>query len=186
LLDDNFSNTPISNYTIVDLGAAPDNPRSTWYIKDRALIQNGDATGNPGSYETLALTGDAAWTDYSVEAQAYSGGTPLGLVARYSQAGFYRLRVNRSAVTGAGWRLERYDSSTHSYTALAQGQIGSGYVMRKWSYLKLTAQGSVISVTVNGQAVVNVTDTTYKSGSVGVYAEATGARFTNLRVTALQ
>ncbi len=186
LLDDNFSNTPISNYTIVDLGTNPDDPPSTWYVQNNALIQGGDSVGNPGSYETLALTGDATWANYSVEVEAYSGGTPLGLVARYSKQGFYRLRVNRSTVTGAGWLLERYDASKHGYTTLAKGAVSSGYISRQWSYLKLAVQGSTISVTINAGVTASVTDSTYQTGRVGVYAEASGARFTNLRVTALQ
>jgi hypothetical protein len=186
LLDDNFSNTPISNYSIVDLGANPDDPHSTWFVQDSALIQAGDSAGNPGSYETIALTGDASWANYSVEVEAYSGGTPLGLVARYSKAGFYRLRVNRSTVTGAGWRLERYDANKQAYTTLSKGLVGSGYASRQWSYLKLAVQGSQISVTINGAAAANINDSAYQSGRVGVYAEASGARFTNLRVTALQ
>ncbi len=186
LLADNFANTPISNYTIVDIGAGPDAPPSSWQVQNGMLAQNGDSDGNPAFYDTYALTGDAAWTNYSVEGEAYSGGSPFGLVARYSKAGFYRLRVNRSTVTGAGWLLQRYDSGKQAYTTLASGALNSGYTVQQWNHLKLTAQGSTISVTINGQPTASVSDATYAGGSVGFYAEASGARFSNLRVSALQ
>ncbi len=186
LLADSFADTPISNYTIVDLGVAPDARPSTWAVQDGMLAQNGDADGNPAANETLAVIGNAVWTNYSVEAEAYSGGSPLGLVARYSKAGFYRLRVNRSTVTGAGWLLQRYDSGKQAYTTLASGALNSGYTVQQWNYLKLTAQGSTISVTINGQPAASVNDSAYPGGSVGLYTEATGARFSNLRVSALQ
>lgn len=186
LLQDNFTNTPIGNYTIVDFGVDPTTQHGTWLVQDGALVQAGDAIGNPGSFETLALTGDATWANYSVEAQAYSGATPLGLVARYTKDGFYRLRVNRSTVTGSGWLLERFDATKRNYTTLAQGPVGSGYTVRQWNYLKLTLQGGNISVVINNQPTATVTDSTYGVGSVGAYAEATGARFDNLRITAGQ
>lgn len=186
LLVDDFTNTPISNYTIVDLGVDPTTQRGTWLVQDGALLQAGDAIGNPASFETFALTGDAKWSNYSVEAQAYSGGTPLGLVARYSKAGFYRLRVNRSTVSGSGWLLERFDAVQQNYTTLAKGDAGSGYALSQWNYLKLTVQGDKISVVINNQPSASVTDRTYASGNVAAYAEATGARFDNLRVTAEQ
>lgn len=187
LLDDNFANTPISNYTIVDLGAPAYQPLSTWNVGNGRLMQQGDSYGNPADYETLALIGAADWKNYSVEVEAYSGGTPFGLVARYSKSGFYRLRVSRSAVTGAGWELARYDATRRGYktVSLTQGAVGSGYTIGQWNYLKLTVQGSAISVTINGQAVATINDATDTAGNAGLYSEATGTYFGNLRVTAL-
>lgn len=187
LYQDNFSSaTSINSYTIVDLGNGPDSPLSSWLVQDNALLQNGDVNGNPASNETLALTGPATWQNYSVEVEAYGGATPLGPVARYSKDGFYRLRVNRSNVNGAGWLLQRYDASKGDYTTLAKGTSGSGFTIGQWNYLKLTVQGSTISANINGQNVATVTDATYATGNAGLYTEATFARFSNLRVTALQ
>ncbi len=186
LFADSFANTPMSNYTIVDIGDGPDALPSTWQVQNGMLAQNGDSDGNPNFYDSYALTGNAGWTNYSVEGEGYSGGAPLGLVARYTSAGFYRVRVNRSTVTGAGWLLQRYDNSTQSYTTLASGAVGSGYIVNQWNYVKLTVQGSQISVSINNQPATSVRDSSYASGSVGFYAEASGARFGNLRVSAEQ
>ena len=47
-------------------------------VQNAMLAQNGDSDGNPNFYDTYALNGNAAWTNYSVEGQGYSGGAPLG------------------------------------------------------------------------------------------------------------
>lgn len=184
LLADDFNAPTASNYTILDLGQPSDMPASNWQVQADRLTQQGDNAGNPATFETLALSPVTA-TSYRIEVEAYSAATPLGLVARYSAAGFYRLRVNRSGVTGPGWQLARYDASGRGFkiTTLATGSVGNGYQIRQWNYLALTAQGSTMSVNLNGQTVASVADATYASGSVGLYTEATGgAFFDNLRV----
>ncbi len=183
LLADDFTHTNIASYSIVDINPDPDMPPSSWSVHDGAITQDGDAYGNPVARDTLALTGDASWTDYRVDALAYAAANPVGLVARYTKAGFYRLRANRNSVSGDGWLLQRYDADKQAYTTLAQGPASNGYTKLNWNLLTLTVKGQQITASVNGQQVASVVDNTYTQGRVGFYTEAIGgSRFTSLRV----
>lgn len=171
-----------ASFTTVDLSGPEVVGAAKWAVVDGALVQQGDADGLTGLYDTFALNADSG-NNYTAQAVAYSTGVPLGLVARYSAAGHYLLRVNPTNSKAAGWSLERYDAASQSYTVLAQGAVASGYTRFNWVTLGLTVNGSTLTATLAGRALGTATDATFAAGQAGLYAEASnGARFASFRI----
>ena len=68
---------------------------------------------------------------------------------------------------------------------LGSTTVWGGYVPRTWYQLNLTTKGNTLSVLIDGQLIMKVTDDQLTMGALGFYAFADGtARFDNLRVTA--
>ncbi len=170
----------LSDWEIVDLEFVLPESRSVWSIRDGRLAQDATAAaGNPSIQETVALTGDAGWTDYTVKASFYDffNGT-AGLVARYSGtdptiASFYRFRILKSTFEDTPKRvLEKVEGGVAT-TLMAIDE--PGFTEREWHTLTLSVNGGVITATLDGQVVAQAEDPApLRAGRAGIYTRAIG------------
>jgi pectate lyase len=126
------------------------------------------------SASAKALAGTTSWTDYTVSARvkpiAFADASrSVGVAARaQSTSDYYAL-----ALTGGGAaQLQRVVGGT--ITVLGTASVGA--VTGTWHTLTLSAQGSSLVGSVDGNQVVQATDATIGSGRVGLvgtYASAT-------------
>ena len=182
LLNDDFTSSSISNYTIVDPGSGPYALPSHWVIEDGVLKQEGTAAGTDDANETLAVRG-AAWANYRVQVAGYSINTPIGVVARYTKDGFYLLSLRADSNLKPIWVLERYDVAASNFAK--QTTLGSGNApsaVSPWRTIGLQVVGTGITAFVDGTQVTTVSDSQYSQGQAGVFAEASRVRFDNLYV----
>ncbi|MCG8347195.1 MAG: DUF1080 domain-containing protein [Chloroflexales bacterium] len=171
-------------WDLVDLEAVPSSSRSVWTIEDGRLAQQRTATLNTRSLqETVAVTGQADWTDYEITAQVHdqSNGT-FGLVARYDGNSFYRYSIIADSYPDTPKQLleKVVDGVATPLAALDQ----PGHRKNQWYTVALRVVGSTIQVTLDGEVVLEATDSTLTAGQAGVYTRALGGiLFDNIQVT---
>jgi pectate lyase len=132
------------------------------------------------SANARVLAGSTSWTDYTVRARvkpiAYGASNrTTGVAARARSSGEYYALV----LTGGGAvQLQRVSggSATVLATAAAGGATGT------WRTLALTVQGSALTGSVDGAAVVRATDSTLPSGRAGLLASYASASFDDVVV----
>ncbi len=159
--------------------------RGVWVVKDGALVQNrtGNA-GNPSTAETMAITGDTKWTDYTVSMKVYDqNNATFGLVARRQGNSFYRYRIIANGYEAKTKQtLEKVVDGVATPLATTDSP---GYDQRQWHTVALSVAGPQIRVTLDGKVVAEVTDSTLTSGQAGLYTRALGGiRFDDFRVAA--
>jgi hypothetical protein len=170
----------LSDWEIVDLEFVLPESRSVWTVRDGRLVQDAiAAAGNPSIQETVALTGSAEWTDYTVRVSFYDffNGT-AGLVARYSGAdptiaSYYRFRMLKSTFADTPKRvLEKVEGGVATtLTAIDE----PGFTERAWHILALSVNGNTITATLDGQIVAQAEDPApLKAGRAGIYTRAIG------------
>jgi hypothetical protein len=165
----------LTRWQIIDEEGIPADYRSVWDVEDGALIQNRTAdAGNPNLQETMAVTGDTAWSDYTISAKVYDQkNATFGLVARRQGNSYYRFRIlaNRYPDTPKQI-LEKVVNGVA--TPLVTNDT-PGYDQRVWHTVSLTVAGSHISVKFDGKVVVETDDTSLASGQAGLYTRALGS-----------
>ena len=159
--------------------------RGVWVVEDGALVQNrtGNA-GNPSTEETMAMTGDVKWTDYTVSMKAYDqNNATFGLVARRQGNSFYRYRIIANGYEAKTKQtLEKVVNGVVTPLATIDSP---GYEQRQWHNIALSVAGAQIRVTLDGKVVAEVTDSTLASGQAGLYTRALGGmRFDDFLVAA--
>jgi pectate lyase len=127
-----------------------------------------------------AQAGNTAWTDYTVQARvrpiAFGGATrSVGVAARArSMSDYYAL-----VLTGGGAaQLQRVSggSATVLGTAAVGGTTGT------WRTLALRVQGTTLTGSVDGAAVLQATDAAYPSGRIGLVASYASASYDDVTV----
>ncbi|MCS6839911.1 MAG: LamG domain-containing protein [Roseiflexus sp.] len=172
-------------WEIVDVAFVLPEDRAAWMVRDGRLAQNGTAgpTGDPRPHETLAVVGDADWTDYTISAWFYDQfNAAAGLVARRQGSNFYRFMVIANDYPVAPRvMLERVVDG--KATTLASRDM-PGYDRRRWYHISMTVQGARISAAINGETVLDARDPTFASGQAGLFTYALGGMlFDHVRVT---
>jgi hypothetical protein len=124
-----------------------------------------------GGGHTQLVTGQSAWTDYTVEAR-------FRLASLSNFPGGLRGRVNLS--TGAGYEIWLYPATSEmalfrvtgwsiDTAGLTQlGRVTVPFDTANFHSLRLTFSGSTISAAYDGQVRITVTDATYASGGVAL------------------
>jgi O-glycosyl hydrolase len=139
-----------------------------------------------GARDPSALLGDLGWTDYTLRTDVlleHAGYAELqGRVGTQAKTpanvNAYFFRVSD---TGA-WSIIK--SATGRVSTLASGST-KGLGTNKWHTLALAFHGSTITGSVDGTAIRTVTDSSYRSGQVGIATSQTiNVQFDNLAVTA--
>ena len=184
LLSADFTSSDLGRWTVIDAAIALPGP-SVWKVQNGRLIPYSDAQDLPSLYTTALVSGDPSWRDYRVSAAAYvSNNDEVGVVARASAAGYYVFKLF-PAGQKPGMALLRYDAKREAFSELASAEAG-GFAPRRWTTLRLTVQGQVLTASVDGREVLSARDATLASGRAGVagYAES-GLEFDNLTVLAL-
>jgi hypothetical protein len=159
----------------------------TWVAKDGRLQQELPLAESPSDLPALFVSKDANFADGSVEAHFYAtGGQPVGLVLRGSDQGYYRvvLYMNVSTNTVSKAHIERVTPTRTDVIAEAPFSAFPGYTLESWQHLQANAQGSTITVSVDGTQIMSATDTTFAKGWAGVWtiADGGGASFDNIRI----
>ena len=162
-----------------------------WVLADGRLVQDyAGRVRNPSIQEVAALTGDAAWGDYTAQVSFYDefNGT-AGLIARYTgadplTASYYRVRVLKETFPATPKLvLERVDQGV----ARSLVEItGPGFRERAWHQLGLAVHGGSLQVTLDGQVVAEANEAApLPAGRAGIYTRASGGiLFDDFLVTA--
>ncbi|GAB5518830.1 MAG: hypothetical protein RhofKO_10810 [Rhodothermales bacterium] len=199
LLFDDFEDGDFVGWTIHDDRAPVAGP-SDWSIMDGMLMQR----SNIWSYDTEALetkyhlgthavTGDASWTDYSLNAIVKSNDNDgIGLIVRYQDPdNYYRiLLMNDPAWSGrdssgvaVNTRLQRIQNFVNGEPIiLAENKVSEAYPS---GFFSLTAdvRGDTLRAYVDGAQILQAVDATYPSGRVGVLSYANqGVGYDDIRV----
>lgn len=186
LFSDSFdSEASLNDWTFLDLEDVLPEMRSLWKIEDGHLVQDRTANaGNPSPQGTLAVTGAASWTDYTITAKVYDlSNATFGLVARRDGDSFYRYRLvaNDFEATPKQVIEKVIDGEA---TILAEIEA-PGYEQRQWHTISLSVVGSTIQASLDGKLVAEATDDTLTSGQAGLSTVALGGIFfDDVRITA--
>ncbi|HKR28166.1 MAG TPA: hypothetical protein VJS11_11960 [Acidobacteriaceae bacterium] len=134
------------------------------------------------------LAGDAAWTDYKVDADVRVVGEGSAMViGRIDSADVFR---NHDARLPSGYALRLHSngdwellSSTYRQVTrtLAQGKIAPA--REQWHHLQLRFAGQQITASVDEKPLATVQDGSHTHGMFGIGSEWNLAQFDNLAVT---
>lgn len=185
LAESNFTApAALDAWEFVDVGVMLDQERSVWQVVDGALLQNRTAAaGNPMLYDTMALTGDPSWSNYTISTRFYDEGNGVaGLIARRDGESYYRLSMLGEPFNDTPTLLlEKVVDGQETTVAAADLPA---YKLYTWHTLSLSVNGSQISAAFNGKPVLTAEDSTLSSGQAGLYTIARGLiRFADVVVS---
>ncbi|HST06092.1 MAG TPA: family 16 glycoside hydrolase [Chloroflexia bacterium] len=184
LFSTDFSSSDLSAWT-PNAGYNPAGSNAaTWSVEDGVLHQSGDPGDGDIAPDALLLTQRADFTDVALETYIYpTGGEPVGAVLRWSEQGYYAVKMYLAVPTGQPKAELLYVTPTGA-TILAQAATWPGFTTKQWMFLKFSAQGSHLTVEIDGQRVMEADDSNLTGGSIGLYTYADGtAYFDNLRAS---
>jgi len=174
----------LTQWEFVDEPDLQPEDRGVWLVKDGALVQarTGNA-GNPSTEQTMAITGDTKWTDYTVSTKVYDqNNATFGLVARRQGNSFYRYRIIANSYEA---KIKQTLEKVVDGVATPLATTEAGYEQRQWHTVALSVVGPQIRATLDGKVVAEATDSTLASGQAGIYTRALGGiRFDDFRVAA--
>ena len=166
---------------------------ANWTASPLGLLANWDASSlfahyNGGGHTQL-WAGSAAWTDYKVEAK-------VRLASASDYPGGLRGRVNpATGESYAAWiypaegviklfRAAAWNIDTAGLELLAQASVGT-IAPDVWHTLAITFQGSSLTVTWNGSAAIQTTDSVLAAGAVALDVSNQPIDFDDVTVTQL-
>lgn len=162
----------LSGWTVIDMADALPGP-SIWEIHDGYLTPASDASGVGGQYGTALIANNNLWSDYSVTVATYNiDNDEFGVIARANDQGFYLFELI-PANNSTSAMIARYDAAKGLLRPLANTQIAK-VTERQWLTLRIQVQGGQITGLLNGQTILQASDTTLSTGSAGVYGYAVG------------
>jgi hypothetical protein len=168
----------LASWEIVDLEPVLPEDKSSWGVEEGRLSQQMTSRpGSPNQQETLVVTGDASWQDVVVSANFYDlyNGV-VGLVAHRNGDNYYRFRA----------LADRYeDTPKMALEKVVDGVVTPlavidtpGFSDRTWHTVTLSTIDGQISVTFDGQSILEASDATpLPGGQAGVYSRAFGGLF---------
>ena len=140
---------------------------------------------------STSFDGDAAWTDYSVQAEVkiynYASGE-IGIIGRAQDAShYYQLSLKRDAAGNKKWWLLKNNGGV--VTVLASGiqyfQGGYYYVLRLRMYKQHLEASISLDKGLSFDALGFAEDTQYRSGRIGLTTSNTKGVFDNIAVNTL-
>lgn len=179
LLDEPFD-SGLADWTFQDFG--PNEGPSEWSILDGELRQRGNIWGDSAERGTYALyDGGTAWSDYRIRAKLRSNDDDrIGVVFRYQDSdNHYRF----------DWRKElssRRLVKVEGGAVVVLAEDVAVYEPNGDFLLQISIEASQIEVSVDGQVVFSVQDTSFASGTLGFSSHGNFfSYFDDLRVTQL-
>ena len=179
VFSDDFGKSSLDGWQTVE--SAP----GIWVAREGRLMQGGDTDGDPADEDALFVAKDVVFTDGILEAAIYpTSGSPVGLAFRGTDAGYYRVVLNRRNSTEvAKVALEKVTSEGVKTVASAPVSTWAGFKSGEWQAVSVSAQGSHITVAINGTTVIEASDSAYTSGWAGIYSWADmGSQVDNVRI----
>ena len=176
---DDFSSGSLANWTIVDEGAT-DKP-SRWQIQSGVLHQTSNiytSSTDGAARGTYALTGQTAWTNYTVSVRMQSTDDDgIGVMFGYKDAkNYYRFAMDQSR---SFRRLIKMVNGTP--TLLAADTVA--FQQARWYQVNATMANGVIEVAVDGQVIFRVNDSTHTAGKIALYSWCNiGAQYDDVAV----
>jgi hypothetical protein len=153
-----------------------------WDVQNGALVQLGVDGVDAADEQTGLVTGDPSWRDVTVQVDALAQDTrEVGLIVRQQGESYYRFRALAVGGDSGNLILEKVVDGKVSKLASFDGPELSS---NTWHTLALSANGSTLTCSVDGQQVGSAEDGTLAAGRVGVSTLAmSGAHFANLQVS---
>lgn len=179
LFQDSFDT--LSGWAVI---GSPESP-ANWVSNQGRLEIWGDMNGNPTGDESVFANSNAIMDDGTFQLYVYpTGGEPVGLVFRGSDLGYYRLDLYPN-IPGPGTRAALHRVTGNKGEQIATAATYAGYENGKWQLVTVTAQGDRITAQVDGQTILEATDSAFPSGWTGVWTTTGfGAQFDNARLLA--
>jgi len=156
-----------------------------WAAREGRLQQRGTDGDLIADEPAVLTTKDVTFGDGTFSAYAYStSGSPVGVVFRGSDAGYYRVSLYRKGTNSSPKAyLEKVEPNGTVEIAHASADAWPGYENAKWQLITVNATGNRIVLSVDGVQVLEATDTAYAAGWAGVWTFADmGAQFDNVRI----
>ncbi len=151
-----------------------------WAIKD------GIYQLEKGGKAEHALVGEEEWGDYTVEAKIrIDEGSWAGLIFRaQSEMEYYVYYLNTQNNKSELWRHSKGAWDTRNAVnsdipATKEVKIGN----EEWYDVKVTVEGDIFKLHINGELQSEESDGTYKTGMIGVWGWETGASFDDVMIT---
>jgi len=180
--EDFNKNIEVGRFEVIDNG----NKRgpSNWYVDDGVLAQDSDIFAwDAQSSGTFLYTVDGrSWTNYDFSVDlASTDNDGIGVIFRHKDNdNFYQYSMNEQ-------------KQQHKLIKVVGGVAetlftvkGTGYVRNAVHHLRIRANGSDISIYINGSLVGEVLDSDIANGGVGLYSWAnSGSYFDNMIVQSL-
>lgn len=187
LLDERFHDARLLNWSVVDDPDTIEGPSDWRAGPDGWLHQSSNIWGRRGDFlgrwfGTYLVAGDASWKDYTLSLKAKpTDDDGFGVVFRYQDAEhFYRLLFLEDGLSGGPiTRLDRREGA--DYTEL--WSVARGYSSGAEIMLEVKVDADVIKATVDGRALFEVKDGSYRRGKIGLFCYAQkGQAFGDVRV----
>ncbi|MEO6457740.1 MAG: family 16 glycoside hydrolase [Chloroflexia bacterium] len=182
VFSDDFSKSSLDGWQTVE--SAP----GKWVAKDGRLVQGGDTDGDPADEDALFVVKDVVFTDGRLEAAIFpTSGSQVGLAFRGTDAGYYRVVLNRkNANETAKVVLQKVTTDGVKEVASAPVSTWAGFSSGEWQSVSVNAQDTHIVVAINGTTVIVASDSAYASGWAGIYSWADmGSQVDNVRIQQL-
>jgi hypothetical protein len=183
LLSEDFSDGNYTGWTLVDQGtlAGP----MAWSAASGAMIQSSNVHSSI-SVDPIAKLGTYAywqtgtgWTDYTASVTIMStDNDAIGIMFRYQDENNYYRFI---------WDKERNSRQLvkckdGQFSILAEDFVP--YVTGKSYQVKISAQGSLLNVSIDGSPVFSVNDSTFSSGTIALYSWGnSGSYFDDIMVS---
>lgn len=166
LLAEDFNDVDHAGWTMIDEGNH--NAPSAWSVADGALAETsniGFMGGDNGRRGTYALYTRGNWADYRFTLKMRSGDDDrFGVMFRVQDSdNFYRLSWDRGSPGRKLWKREK-----GVYTLLAEDAVA--YEIGQTYSVEVIAEGSTLKVNIDGAPVFSVTDASFPTGTVALYA----------------
>lgn len=166
-----------------DLPAAASDSKARWGISEGTLVQRETVARRPATHQIGALAGDSGWADVQVSASFYAtAGNSAGLIARRNGDTYYRYTI--IADQQGGRPKQALVKVVDGVSTTLVEIVAPGYTTNTWHTLSMTLRGGAITVTLDGQVVVDDLDPApLPGGQAGIATRAMGSiRFDNLIV----
>jgi len=183
LLSDDFTDGNYTGWSLVDQGtlAGP----MAWSAASGTMVQSSNVHSSL-SVDPVAKLGTYAywqagtgWTDYTAAVTIKStDNDAIGVMFRYQdENNYYRFIWDQERNSRALVKNEN-----GQFTILAQDSVP--YVTGKSYQVKISTQGSLLQVSIDGSPVFSVNDSTFSSGSIALYSWGnTGSYFDDIMVS---
>jgi hypothetical protein len=184
IAESDFASADLSSWLPLSLLAPVGGVPASWRVSSGRLEQIGVAATDGSDDAAFLVTRDRRFSNFTMDAYYYPGsGEPLGAVFRQSDAGFYLLRLYPTGAGGTAPKATLTRFTGDRGTSVASSTSWKGYAYSRWQRLTITADGATLSVSIDGQPVLQGRDAILTSGAAGFYAFADGtAKFDNFRI----
>ena len=156
-------------------------------------VANGDWAIKGGIYQLErggkaehSLVGEEKWDDYTVEAKIrMDEGNWGGLIFRaQSEMEYYVYYLNIPNNKSELWRHNKGAWDTRNAINSNIGAAGKLKIENEeWYDVKVVVEGDLFQLHINGELQGEQTDSTYKTGMIGVWGWETGVSFDDVMIT---